>query len=239
MRGKFQVQYNQMKMTSIPARACPDAARFAGALGGAFLVGLLLCGCQSPSPYEGHRSWAVRQSETPPYAADYDLLYFYPQITDWRTHAGGTNACAAAYAHLKPFGLSDAVRDWRQPRIFAPYVTPETAAADIREAIRFYLETYHEPGRLYAIVAEGESAAPARAVVEDELGWCGRLDREDGFFASFFVPEAGAVDTEDLARFLRRLVRRVRLGRDWRRTVPADVAGIPESVLEAWHERGE
>ena len=228
-----------MKMTSVLARARHDATWIAGSLGAVFLVGLLLCGCQSPSPYDGHRSWAVRQSETPPYAADYDLLYFYPQITDWRTHAGGTNAFMATYARLRPFGLADAVRDWRQPRVFAPYVTPETATGDIREAIRFYLETYHEPGRLYAIVAEGESAAPARAVVEDELGWCGRLDREDGFFASFFVPEAGSVDTDDLARFLRRLVRRVRLGRDWRRTVPADVEGIPENVLEAWHERGE
>lgn len=221
----------------------PARARLARARGRAFLFAalalLLAGGCRSASPYASFRSWAVRQSETPPYAADYDLLYFYPQLRDWHADAGATNVVATTQARLAAFGLADETRDYRQPRVFAPYVGPGTAAEDVREAIRFYLDTYHEEGRLYAIVAEGANAAVARAVVEDEVGWCGALDAEDGFVASFFAPDGGLLDTAELSAFLRRVVRSVRLGRVWRRKVPVDVAGVSERTLEAWRERGE
>ena len=110
-------------------------------------------------------------------------------------------------------------------------------AADVREAIRRYLETSHEPGRLYAIVAEGESVPAVREVVAKGRGWFGDLDREDGYFAAFFAPEGRALDMEELSVFLKRLVKSARLTHDWRRPVPADVAGISEGTLEAWHER--
>lgn len=228
-----------MKMTSISARACHDAAWIAGSLGGVFLMGLLLAGCRSSSPYEGHRSWVVCQSATPPYAADYDLLYFYPRLLDWHAHANATNIFLMVEARLKPFGFTREarVRDYRLPRLFAPYVSPAATAADVREAIRRYLETSHEPGRLYAIVAEGESVPAVREVVAKGRGWFGDLDREDGYFAAFFAPEGRALDMEELSVFLKRLVKSARLTHDWRRPVPADVAGISEGTLEAWHER--
>ena len=206
------------------------------------LVALLLAvaGCRSPSPYESFRSWAVRQSETPPYAADYDLLYFYPQLSDWHEYVNATNIFLTVESRMRPFGFAGEAmaRDYRQPRIFAPYVNPgeKVSAGDVREAIRFFLETYHEEGRLYAIIAEGDSVKPVRAAVEDELRWYGDIDHKDGYLASFFQPEGKELDMAELSLFLKRLVKSARLTMDWRRPVPPDVEGISETTLEAWHE---
>lgn len=201
---------------------------------------LVVSGCRSASPYESFRSWAVRQSETPPYAADYDLIYFYPRLSNWHEHANATNTFLTVESRMRPFGFAAGatVRDYRQPRIFAPYVSPgeDVTSGDVREAIGYYLDNYHDDGRLYAIVAEGESAKPVRSAVESELGWCGDIDREDGYLAAFFTPEDGReLDMEELSLFLKRLVKSARLTQDWRRPVPPDVEGISETTLEAWH----
>ena len=232
-----------MRMIAFLARARHDAAWIAGSLGVASLVGLLLCGCQSLSPYDAHRSWVVRQSETPPYAADYDLIYFYPRLSNWHEHANATNTFLTVESRMRAFGFAAGatVRDYRQPRIFAPYVTPgeDVTSGDVREAIRHYLDNYHDDGRLYAIVAEGESARPVRDAVESGLGWRGGIDREDGYLAAFFTPGDGReLDMDELALFLKRLVKSARLTRDWRRPVPPDVEGISETTMEAWHGHG-
>ena len=231
-----------MKKTSVLVRARHAATWIAGPLGAAFLMGLLLGGCQSPSPYASFRSWVVRQSETPPYAADYDLLYFYPKLTAWHEHANATNTFLTVEARLKPFGFAGeaTARDYRQPRIFAPYVSPKAdlTARDVRDAIRFYLDNYHDEGRLYVIVAEGESAAPVRDAVVRDLGWFGVIDRRNGYLASFFPPEGTTLDMEDLALFLKRLVKVGRIEQDRRRPLPADVEGISATTLEAWHGHG-
>ncbi len=227
------------------------------------VAGALLAGCSSPSPYQGHRSWAVNQSATPPYAADYDLLYFYPATCDWRTAAGETNIAAVVDARLRAFGYAGEAleRDYRHPRLFAPYFGPEAPREDVAMALEYYLDNFHESGRMFAVVAEGWCVDVVRSVLEEELGAFGSVDRDDGYLAAFFCADAGAVETGELDvfhpmnapnghtcgamdmdaldSFLRRFVTRYRLSHDWERRLPVDTANIPENILEAWHEREE
>lgn len=193
-------------------------------------------GCSSPSPYAARDSWAIRQNAIPQYATKYDVLYFYPELVDWRV---GGNALAIhdeAAKKLAVFENRKTARDYdRKARLFVPFVHPDTREDDIEESIRFYLGHYHDPGRPFVVAAEGESVETVTNVIRRMSGWFGSLKKEDGLVASFLSPDQPLPFDQDLVSMASRMVLSRFYEQTWDRLAPLNTNDVPVHVLEVLH----
>lgn len=176
------------------------------------LVCGLLAGCATPqSPYLSVENWVIRQNAVPSYFASYDLVFIYPYIekSEDRYPSVPSDRESSAYLHdftafvtQEPFG--------KKVRVFAPIVhrtkdrqfaallSPELEAWDKTvigpsvcetiEAIRFYLQTYHQPGHPYVLLGHGQGALYIQEALKELKD---EVLPSDGFVAAYLpnLPE--------------------------------------------------
>lgn len=199
------------------------------------LILALWTGCSSPSPYKPIESWAVRQNDIPQYATSYDILYFYPELRDWRVGRAAAEISDSARERLLPFckeRIGTAAPD-RKARVFVPFLHAETAEDDVCEAIKYYYENYHDKGRPFVLLAEGESVNAASNAIESLQGWFGILKLRNGYLAHFLFPEVDTNDLSDVQLLASRLVRMRSYELEWDRRSPMNTNNIPTEVVDA------
>lgn len=199
------------------------------------LILTLWTGCSSPSPYKPIESWAVRQNDIPQYATSYDILYFYPELKDWRIGRNAAEISDVARERLRPFcteRIGTAAPD-RKARLFIPFLHADTVEEDVREAITYYYENYHDKGRPFVLLAEGESVPAVSNAVESLQGWFGILKIKKGYLAHFLFPENCTNDLAEVQLLASRLVRMRAYEMEWDRASPMNTNSIPADVTEA------
>ena len=160
--------------------------RFAGC---AALVAALVAGCSTPpSPYCSVENWVIRQNAVPSYFAAYDVIYVYPALArsaDRRSDASA-DWSPAALSKLHDFISTRTEKAFgRKVRVFAPIIHrtgDEAAVRETQEAIRFYLENYHQPERPYVLVAHPSGADCLYAALES---FDGLVSPRGGFVAAY------------------------------------------------------
>lgn len=171
---------------------------------------LLLSGCSTNSPYEKFDNWVIRQNAVPRHFADYDLFFIYPtllepsegEIMNWTKHGIAERVFDyTAFQTIKQFS--------NKVRVFAPFVHqtgpviyrkleqrfPQDvmksplayAVQDTINALQFYLEHYHKPGRPYVLYAQEQGAR----VLYEALKRCETITPESGFVAAYFSGLSG------------------------------------------------
>lgn len=195
----------------------------------------LWTGCSSPSPYKPIESWAVRQNDIPQYATSYDILYFYPELKDWRIGRNAAEISDSSRERLLSFckeRIGTAAPD-RKARLFIPFLHRDTATNDVREAVEYYYENYHDKGRPFILLAEGESVGAVSNAVESLQGWFGILKLKNGYLAHFLFPENCTNDLAEVQLLASRLVRMRAYEMEWDREAPMNTNGIPIEVVES------
>lgn len=199
------------------------------------LILTLWTGCSSPSPYKPIESWAIRQNDIPQYATSYDILYFYPELKDWRIGRNAAEISDVARERLRPFcteRIGTAAPD-RKARLFIPFLHADTVEEDVREAVTYYYENYHDKGRPFVLLAEGESVPAVSNAVESLQGWFGILKLKKGYLAHFLFPENCTNDLAEVQLLASRLVRMRAYEMEWNRVSPMNTNSIPADVIEA------
>ncbi len=172
----------------------------------AVVLVLVLTGCSGVSPYSFMDNWVIRGNAVPAYFAEFDLIYIYPstvvngkeKLLDWNR-----NGYAGEIFEFSRFQTSEVFGG--KVRIFAPFVrqTGEEeylaiASGDMKKwqdtllapgvndtvnALRYYLDNYHTPGRPYILLGEGQGAVDLYYAMKE----CGSVTPEEGFVAAYLL----------------------------------------------------
>lgn len=157
-------------------------------------IALALSGCFGLSPYTWRDNWVIRQNDVPQYFADYDIFYVYAPRTDeagWLERQPAIEMYDSVKRRVQePFG--------KKVRVFCPCLRESEAVEDAVDALAFYLNTYHDPGRSFIVMIEGRDA-DFRARFRDEasgslkpkVGCIGIADRDELVVDSDFVMRVG------------------------------------------------
>lgn len=175
----------------------------------------MFCGC-AYQPYVHIDTWLMRDNAVPQYFAKYDIFFLHRAGFDWELH---DTRLVALYDSLKmkvkePFG--------RKARVFAPLLHDDVAVDEAELALKYYLDTFHDPGRPYAIFVEGRNENFVSNFVDE----CSSLmKRENGF--AYFISNTNEtiVATKEFVDMVERRVADLEYERQWHRPhMPEDLS---------------
>lgn len=118
-------------------------------------LALLIVGCNSARPYYNIDNWYVRQNAVPQYFARYDVFYLHPEFYVGMVQSISNHDYTVKYTS-DLFG--------KKVRIFAPLCRK---AEDAEEALEWYLDNYHDSGRPFVFIGEGEGRKMLKPLIED------------------------------------------------------------------------
>ncbi len=147
-----------------------------------FIV-LSFTGCTT-SPYDYGTNWLIRENDVPQYHSRFDLFYI------GRAPAGYGDTHDIQFNWTKThtndiFG--------RGVRVFAPEI-PNPDVKNVSEALKYYLEHFHEPGHPFVLLAEGKGADLLYAAMQKVSD----LTVKNGFIAAY-LPDMKAKTAKQIA----------------------------------------
>ena len=171
----------------------------------------MLAGCGTPSPYSYVKNWVIRANAVPSYFAEYDVIFIYPRISRSADRLPDLppDRVTLSFVHdYAAFVTEEAFG--KKARVFAPVIhrtedsvfarllaegTDDWMETEARpsidetvEAIRFYLENYHEERRPYILLGHDQGSI---LVYEAVKRLEGTVRPDDGCVA-VYLPELPA-----------------------------------------------
>lgn len=158
----------------------------------AIVIALAAAGCSSTDdPYFIKDHWYVRQNATPQYFATYDVFYMFPEMYDGGP-VSATNYDYIVKQTVDQFG--------KKVRVFAPLCHDED---EVEDALDWYLDNYHDRGRPFVFMGEGEGGKYLRDLVDcSERKGLVSYHFTTNALQSFITPEVVEMVNEEVREFL-------------------------------------
>ena len=155
-------------------------------LSAAIAAVVLISGCSSTSPYEYGTNWLIRENDIPQYYSKFDLFYIGKAPAGY----GDTHEIQFNWTKTHTNDIFG-----RGVRVFAPEIqNPDVQ--NITDALKFYLENFHEPGHPFVLLAEGKAADLLYQAMQKVSG----ITVKNGFIAAYLPdmkPKTAAAIAED------------------------------------------
>lgn len=178
---------------------------------GLMAVVLIAAGCSGIPFYENPANWVIRESATPPYAADFDMFFMYPSQV--KKTAGETynwmhkNHFEDTFRYVKTHS-SDQVQ--QTARSFSPFVpqlgfdrymellkarqanpakfdySRSPLAPAVKHtvmALEYYLKHYNPDARPFVLVGQGQGAL----ILYEAMKECSKVKPKNGFVAAYLI----------------------------------------------------
>ena len=143
----------------------------------------LISGC-STSPYEYGTNWLLRENDIPQYYSTFDLFYI------GKAPAGYGDTHDIQFNWTKTH-TNDVFG--RGVRVFAPEIA-SPSVENVKEALVFYLDNFHQAGHPFVLLAEGKAADLLYKVMQKTSG----LTVKNGFIAAY-LPDMQPKTAEQIA----------------------------------------
>ena len=144
---------------------------------------LIFSGCFSGSPYDYGSNWLIRENDIPQYYSKFDLFYI------GKAPAGYGDSHDIQFNWTKThtndiFG--------RGVRVFSPEIqTPDVE--NVTEALKYYLDNFHQPGHPFVLLAEGKAAD----LLYKAMRKTGGINVKNGFIAAY-LPDMQPKTAEEI-----------------------------------------
>ena len=147
-------------------------------------VVMLFSGCVSSSPYDFGTNWLIRENDVPLYHSRFDLFYIGKAPAGY----GDTHDIQFNWTKTHTNDIFG-----RGVRVFAPEIAMPDVE-NVTDALKYYLENFHEDGHPFILLAEGKAADLLYAAMKKVSG----LTAKNGFIAAY-LPDMQPKTAEQIA----------------------------------------
>ena len=145
---------------------------------------VFFCACSSVSPYDYGTNWLIRENDIPQYYSRFDLFYIGKAPGSY----GDSHDIEFNWAKTHTNDIFG-----RGVRVFSPEIR-EMNEENVREALEYYLEKFHEEGHPFVLLAEGREADLLYKAMQKVSG----LTVKNGFIAAY-LPDMQPKTAEEIA----------------------------------------